>query len=433
MSKSKFLKDLTWDQVVWHETYNKVRRIQRRIYKAKISGETYRVRWLQKLLITNPHAKMVAVHQVTTLNKGKGTPDLDQVKNLNSEQKIRLARNVSINGKASPIVLKLIPKPGKTQIRPMHIATVNDRAKQALAKLALEPEWEAVFEPNSYGFRPGRCAQDAVESIFLNLSKGTFKYVFGASVRKSFDKINHEALLNKLHTFPLMRQQIAAWLDAGIMKQFATTPPMEIPTRGTAQEQVLSLLLCNIALHGLEQHLKQFVSQLHNSHYSSKVKDCKSKKQALSVITYADNFVIIHKDKTILDLCITHTKTWLKQIGLEIWQEKFSLRCSGNGFQFLGFQIITYNKHNSIKVKITPSSESRKRLITKTHDIIQRHKASSAHTLIRKLRPVILGWGNYYKYVQSSKAFSLADNLIFHQIRAWAMRRAVKQSRGAVT
>ena len=93
---------------------------------------------------------------------------------------------------------------------------IRDRAEQAVAKLALEPEWEAKFEANSYGFRPGRGCHDAVEAIFSSLQKP--KFVLDADIKKCFDRIDHDQLLNKLDTFPLIRRRIKGWLKAGVME-----------------------------------------------------------------------------------------------------------------------------------------------------------------------------------------------------------------------
>ncbi|MHC5720607.1 MAG: reverse transcriptase/maturase family protein, partial [Nostoc sp.] len=117
-----------------------------------------------------------------------------------------------------------IPKPETLEKRPLGIPTMKDRALQALVKMALEPEWEARFEPNSYGFRPGRSCQDAIEAIFNAISQKP-KYVLDADIEKCFDRINHKALLEKLNTSPTIRRQIRSWLKAGVMdnKQFQET------------------------------------------------------------------------------------------------------------------------------------------------------------------------------------------------------------------
>jgi RNA-directed DNA polymerase len=261
MSKTiNYFSGLTWDDIIWSHSYEKVRCIQKRIFKASRSGDIKRMWFLQKLLLRNPHAKSIAVHIVTTLNKGRKTAGIDKQKVISSDDKLKLAQNLRLNGKANLVRRVWIPKPGKTEKRPLGIPTIQDRAKQALCKLVLEPEWEAKFEPNSYGFRPGRSAQDAIEAIYSNLHFNVDKYVYDADIRKCFDMINHDALLSKMNTFPLMREQVLAWLKAGIFDRYANTPKISNPEMGTPQGGVISPLLANIALHGLEEHLLNFVS-----------------------------------------------------------------------------------------------------------------------------------------------------------------------------
>lgn len=120
-----------------------------------------------------------------------------------------------------PVRRVWIPKPGKTEQRPLGIPTMCDRASQALAKLALEPEWEARFEPNSYGFQPGRSCHDAIAAIF-DITRFKAKWVLDADIQGCFEHINHAALLQKLATFPRLRRE--CWKRGGF-----TPPPMVRP------------------------------------------------------------------------------------------------------------------------------------------------------------------------------------------------------------
>lgn len=432
MSKTlnNFFNDLTWDKVVWSQSYDKIRRIQKRIYKASLEGDTKRVWFLQKLILRNPHAKLIAVHTVTTLNKGKNTGRVDKYKATTPEEKLSLAKSLQINGKTNLVKRVWIPKPRKTEKRPLGIPTIRDRAKQVLCKLALEPQWEARFEANSYGFRPGRTTHDAIEAIYLNLHTNIDKYVFEADLRKCFDMINHETLLNKLDTFPLMKEQISAWLKAGIFDEYASTPKVTSPTEGTLQGDVISPLLANIALHGLENHLLDFVSgrKMPKPHPNA-ARGSRAKRTALGIIRYADDFVIIHRNLEILKLVIEETKKWLSDIGLFILEEKSALRLASQTFKFLGFQIAYVKVQNKFRVKITPSKENISRITSKTKSIIQTNKAASAYELISKLRPVLIGWGNYFQFCECKEAFSNVDNIVYQQIRAWVFRRVVRQGR----
>ena len=140
---------------------------------------------------------------------------MDKVKSLTPKQRFKLAENLKLGDKSKPIRRVWIPKPGKKEKRPLGIPVMRDRAVQALAKAALEPEWEAKFEGNSFGFRPGRSAHDAIEAIF-NQIRYVPKYVLDADISKCFDRINHQKLLAKVNTYPKLRRQLKAWLKAEI-------------------------------------------------------------------------------------------------------------------------------------------------------------------------------------------------------------------------
>jgi len=425
---SKFFSELTWNKIKWGDSYDKVRRLQRRIFKASKLGDKRKVWHLQQNLIRSPHAKLIATQQVTTLNKGKSTPGVDSFIPTTPRMKLNLAKNLHLNGKASSVKRVWIQKQGKIGKRPLGIPTIQDRAKQALAKLALEPEWEAKFEPNSYGFRPGRSCHDAIEAIFLNLRHDVDKLVYDADIKHCFDEIDHSALLAKLGSFPLMERQIQAWLQAGIMEEHANMPREN--TMGTPQGGVISPLLANIALHGLEEHLLNFVSSRDfPKPHALAANGTQAKRSALGVIRYADDFVIIHRNPEIMEKVINETNNWLTNVGLEISEEKTKLRWASQSFKFLGFQITSVAKHGNFRVKITPSKENVKALTYKTRNIIQNNKSASSYGLIYLLRPVLIGWANYFQYCECKETFKKVDNIIYNQLRAWVLRRATRKGR----
>ncbi len=201
-------------------------------------------------------------------------------------QRLKLVEKLQLKDKAEPTRRIWIPKPGKVEKRPLGIPVMYDRALQALVKMALEPEWEARFEANSYGFRPGRCPQDAIEAIFTSINRKS-KYVLDADIAHCFDRINQEKLLEKVKTFPKLKRQIRAWLKAGVIDQKQWFPTQE----GTPQGGVLSPLLANIALHGLENRLKEFGKTVDMQDTKGYQLSPSKKIQAISLIRYADDFV----------------------------------------------------------------------------------------------------------------------------------------------
>jgi len=280
MSKTEITSNVEWRQINWRQAEKAVFKLQKWIYRASNRGDVKTVRRLQKTLMKSWYARVLAVRRVTQDNQGKKTAGVDGVKSLTPKQRLNLVGNLKLGTKVSPTRRVWIPKPGTEEKRPLGIPTIKDRALQALVKLALEPEWEAKFEPNSYGFRPGRSCHDAIEAIFSSIRLKP-KYVLDADIAKCFDRIDHEALLNKMNTFPTIRRQVRAWLKAGVMNNMQYFETSE----GTPQGGVISPLLANIALHGMEERIKQYAETL-----KGKKRDNRT---ALSLIRYADDFVIL--------------------------------------------------------------------------------------------------------------------------------------------
>jgi RNA-directed DNA polymerase len=223
-----------WSGLPWRKLEQHVYRLQKRIYRASCRGNEVMVRRLQQLLMRSRSAQLLATRRVTQDNQGKKTAGIDGKASLTPPERLEVAWRINPKGKQPkprPVRRVWIPKPGKTEKRPLGIPTMEDRARQALAKLALEPEWEAKFEPDSYGFRPGRSSHDAIEAIFLHIGKKS-KYVLDADIRGCFDHIDHTALLKKLTTYPAMKRLVKGWLKAGVMEEGNFTPSEEGSPQG---------------------------------------------------------------------------------------------------------------------------------------------------------------------------------------------------------
>lgn len=236
-----------WKTLPWRKLERKVFKLQKQIYRAACRGQRAKARRLQRLLIHSWAAKVLAVRRVTQDNAGKKTAGIDGLKSLPPNQRLLLAQRLKSGwGKASPTRRVWISKPGNTEeLRPLNIPTLEDRARQTLFKLALEPQWEAKFEPNSFGFRPGRSCHDAIMAIYLQICHQP-KWILDADLAKCFDTIAQQPLLKKLNTSPFITRQIRAWLRAGVMDNFQYSET----SQGVPQGGSLSPLLANVAKQG---------------------------------------------------------------------------------------------------------------------------------------------------------------------------------------
>jgi RNA-directed DNA polymerase len=420
-----------WKTLPWRKLERQVFKLQKRIYRASQRGDVRTVHRLQRLLMKSWSAKCLAVRRVTQDNRGKNTAGVDGVKSLSPKQRLELIATLHLSQSAQPTRRVWIPKPGKQSQRPLGIPTIADRALQTLVKQALEPEWEAKFEASSYGFRPGRSCHDAIQAIYKAIWQKP-KYVLDADIAKCFDRINHEALLNKLNTSPTMRRQIRAWLKAGVMDGETLFPT----DAGTPQGGCISPLLANIALDGMESHLQQQFP-----HRQTLVDGKKLHRQCPKIVRYADDFVILHEDLHIIEQCQQSIASWLQEFGLELSQEKTRITHTryahnGNiGFEFLGFSIQQVSKGNNRSCRngsgkrlgfftlITPSRNSRKQHAQQLKHIIRTHKSAAQANLIGLLNPVIKGWANYYARVTSKRIFTNADQILIQQLFAWVKYR----------
>ena len=324
---------------------------------------------------------------------------------------------------------------------------------QALIKLALEPYWEAQFEPNSFGFRPGRSAHDAIESIFNYTSKKE-KYILDADIAKCFDKIDHQYLLDKLEC-PYFKNITKQWLKAGVLDKNV----FEETDIGTPQGGVISPLLANIALHGMENHLKEWIWK-ERGKLIQYIKDGNklSKRDmigGLGIIRYADDFVIIHESLEVIIQAKEITKKWLNQIGLEIKPSKTRIchilkevtideEKQKAGFNFLGFNIKQYpvGKHHSskdthgrllnFKLIILPSKESIKKHRDSLRRIVKTRLNAPPEALIRELNPIIRGWTNYYATSCSGNIYNSLDSTLTKILLKWVHKRHKRKYRKAV-
>jgi RNA-directed DNA polymerase len=414
-----------WNTIPWKRLQRTVFKLQKRIYRASRRGDVTAVRKLQRLLIRSRSARLLAVRKVTQENQGKKTAGVDGVKSLTPPQRLALADTLKLGNKVKPVRRVWIPKPDTTEQRPLGIPVMADRALQALVKAVLEPEWEARFEANSDGFRPGRSCHDAIEAIFTAIGHKA-KYALDADIAKCFDRIDHAALLTKVHTSPSLRRQLKAWLTAGVLDDGQLFPT----EAGTMQGGNISPLLANIALHGLETVIVEKFPRSGSRGFN-----------APNVIRYADDFVILHEKLEVVKRCQEVATEWLKEMGLELKPSKTRIthtlaRPEGKpGFDFLGFHIRQYpvgrtksgkdcrGRLHGFKTRIKPSKGAIQRHVEQLRKIIDSHKHVDQQALIRALNPVIIGWTYYYAHVVSAKVFQSLGHMLYAMLCAWAVYR----------
>ena len=392
-----------WNAVNWHKARRIVRNLRRRIFRASARGDLKKVRSLQKLMLHSYSNILLSVRRVTQLNKGKTTPGVDKILVKTPSARGKLVDELSCYTpwRASPVRRLYIPKANGKR-RPLGIPTIKSRCLQSIVKNALEPYWEARFEGSSYGFRPGRSVHDAIGRIYIIASPHRRKkWVVDADIKGAFDNINHEFLLRAIGAFP-GRELIKQWLKAGYME----AGRIHETRTGTPQGGLISPLLLNISMHGLEQAL--------DIRYNNRGEN-QSKR---GLVRYADDLVAFCESNADAEEVTHILQEWLKERGLELSPEKTQISHLIEGFDFLGFTIRHYRSQNTRtgwKLLITPSKASVQKLKDKLRKTWYSSKGESITTTVWKLNPVIRGWANYYRVAVSSRTFSKLDNWMFRR------------------
>lgn len=398
---------MTWSDVDWTAAEAVVRRIQNRIFRAAKAGDGARVKNLQKLLVRSRSAKLLAIRQVTQRNAGRNTPGIDGVVCTTPEDRVTLLENgLELKGyKPKPVRRVYIPKAGKPgRFRPLGIPTVKDRVMQAVVKLALEPEWETRFEANSYGFRPGRCAMDAVEAIYIALGqKGSSRWILDADISGCFDGIAHQPLLARLPTFT---GTIKRWLKAGSI-DMGTWSASEA---GTPQGGIISPLAANVALDGME---RLFGCEDRDGNPVKAVTK-KGMDKSVVLIRYADDFLVTAPSKEILEQHVLPSiEAFLAERGLVLNREKTRIVSIDEGFNFLGF---TARKFRNGKLLITPEKDKVLAHLRRIKAYLNQNKQAPAGKVVRDLAPVIRGWTLYYRHACSARTFQYADHRVWQML-----------------
>ncbi len=401
----------TWDSIDWHKCEIAVNKLQARIVKAQKEGRHNKVKALQWTLTHSFYAKALAVKRVTS-NKGKNTSGVDHVLWATPNAKYNAITELKRRGYKPHPLKRVNIKKKNGKLRPLGIPTMKDRAMQALYLLALDPIAETTGDITSYGFRKERGAHDAIGQCFCVLAKDPApKWILEGDIKGCFDHISHEWLLNNI---PMDKVMLKKWLKSGFVFNKQLFPTDE----GTPQGGIISPVLANMTLDGIHKLLAEKFVRInhHRDTYYPKV----------HLVRYADDFIITGRSKEMLEKeVLPLIREFLTVRGLTLSEEKTKITNIEEGFDFLGFNLRKYDG----KLLIKPSKEGVKRFLAKIRDLIKGNPSVTQASIIRLLNPVITGWGNYYKYVVSSDAFSLADHHIFNKLWRWSLKRHPKKGK----
>jgi RNA-directed DNA polymerase len=398
-----------WDAVQWRRVETDVQRLRQRIFAASRAGDLKKVRNLQKLMLRSRSNALLAVRRVTQLNKGRSTAGVDGQVVVRANQRAEMAHWLQHQAQPwspQPVKRVYVPKSDGRR-RPLGIPVIADRCLQALTVNALEPEWEARFEPKSYGFRPGRGCHDAIVAIHTVASRTDAKrlWVLDADLKAAFDRLDHDHIGASLGTFPA-RGMVRQWLQAGVIEDGRFAPTEE----GAPQGGVISPLLLNVALHGME-------AAAGVRYHQTGTRAGKVMPGCPTLVRYADDLLALCHTREQAEQVKVRLADWLAPRGLVFNEDKTQITHLETGVDFLGF---TIRRYPNGKLLTKPSNEALRRIRRRLSTEVKALRGANADAVIARLNPIITGWAAYYRIGVSKRAFNALDAHVWRLVYKWA-------------